>query len=158
MSVDSPRERQSEPGPLSGRPSAIRTPEGLAIDASHTAMPSSPIRIAIGWSASPSRPPPEPSPSAADNGARDHPASQGSFSQVEAAVLDISRPGLSIIVASLPPSDRQLWVGIKGGDPTTWSGVILRSLSEPRPGEFVLRLSFINTCPYDLFKYVVLQP
>ena len=82
---------------------------------------------------------------------------QGEFSQIEAAVLDISQTGLCINVASLPPSDRALWVGIKGGDPTAWSGVILRSLSEPRPGEFVLRLSFINTCPYDLFKYVVLQ-
>jgi hypothetical protein len=83
---------------------------------------------------------------------------QGQLIQHEAALIDISQTGLCVTLSHLPPTDRGLWVGIRGASPTGWSGVILRSLSEPERGQFQLRLSFVNDCPYDLFKYVLLQP
>jgi hypothetical protein len=83
---------------------------------------------------------------------------QGPLILHDAAVLDISQTGLCIALSDLPPRDRGLWVGIRGTSPMGWSGVVLRSLSEPQPGRFLLRLSFVNDCPYELFKYVVFQP
>jgi hypothetical protein len=78
--------------------------------------------------------------------------------QHEAQVLDISQSGLCLILDRLPPTDRALWIGIGGSNPISWSQVILKSLSELDSGQFLLRLSFVEDCPYDLFKHAVLFP
>ena len=157
VSADSPRERQSEPGLSSGTTESRRDAGGPGDRRVSFRYAVTGIRVAIGWSASPSSPPPGhscPPPTMGHGTTR---RSKASSRRSRLLSSTSARPDSASSSASLPPSDRALWVGIKGGDPTAWSGVILRSLSEPRPGEFVLRLSFINTCPYDLFKYVVLQ-
>ncbi|MGO9596566.1 MAG: hypothetical protein ACLP7Q_00930 [Isosphaeraceae bacterium] len=77
------------------------------------------------------------------------------FDHHEARVHDVSQTGLCLIVDRLPPDNRDLWIGLKGTLPVVWSRVVLRSLSEPYPGCFMLRLSFKESCPYDLFKLAV---
>jgi hypothetical protein len=115
------------------------------------------VRIAIGWPSGPVN-------SAAGRSSftqkgRTHEASPHvQLIQHEADVLDISQTGLRVSLPHLPPADRGLWIGIRGTSPMGWSGVVLRSLSEPQPGQFHLGLSFINDCPFDLFKYVLLEP
>jgi hypothetical protein len=79
------------------------------------------------------------------------------FDYHEARIHDISLTGVCLIVDRLPPINRDLWVGLKGARPIVWSRVVLRSLSEPHPGRFMLRLSFKENCPYDLFKLAVIQ-
>lgn len=113
-------------------------------------------RIVIGWVVQ------EPSSTSGPHrrvasGSRPQSPQPGQFVQLEAALIDISQTGLCLNVPCLPPGNRGLWVGLKGSNPTDWSSVVLRSLAEPQPGEFVLRLSFTDDCPYDLFKYAVLQ-
>jgi hypothetical protein len=78
------------------------------------------------------------------------------FDHHEARVHDISQTGLCLLVDRLPPDNRDLWIGVKGTWPIVWSRVVLRSLSEPYPGCFMLRLSFKETCPNDLFKLAVM--
>lgn len=79
------------------------------------------------------------------------------FDHHVARVCDISQTGLCLIVDRLPPDNRDLWVGVKGTRPIVWSRVILRSLSEPHPGCFMLRLSFEESCPYEFLKLAVTQ-
>lgn len=76
---------------------------------------------------------------------------------VQASILNISQSGLSVIVDSLPPGDRKLWVGMEGAEPCEWAEVTVRSLSEPQPGRFRLGLSFAHGCPYSLFRIAVLK-
>jgi hypothetical protein len=73
-----------------------------------------------------------------------------------AEIVDLSQTGLSVLVAHLPPADRRLWIGIAESDLLSWSEVILRSSSHLAPDLFLLRLSFSETCPYELFKTAVL--
>jgi hypothetical protein len=116
------------------------------------------VCIAIGWPMGPSNLPSGQPPTAHHRNPQDPGLPHGQLVLHEAAVVDISQSGLCLMLSQLPPRDRGLWVGIGGGDPACWSGVVLRSLAEPRPGQFLLRLSFVKDCPYELFKYVVLQP
>jgi hypothetical protein len=75
--------------------------------------------------------------------------------QHEALLLDISQTGICLLLESAPPKDSRLWVAGCGMKEAGWSEVTLRLLTEPRPGWFLLRLSFVQSCPYHLFKHVV---
>jgi hypothetical protein len=79
------------------------------------------------------------------------------FDQHEARVHDVSQTGICLIVDRLPPNNRDLWIGVKETWPISWSRVVLRSISEPLPGRFMLHLSFKESCPYDLFKLALMQ-
>ncbi len=75
-----------------------------------------------------------------------------------ARVVDLSQLGLSLLADHPPPADRKLWIGILENSALSWSEVTLRWLSCPAPGVYLLRLSFQETCPYELFKAAVLRP
>jgi hypothetical protein len=75
----------------------------------------------------------------------------------KAQMVDLSQTGLSLLVEHLPPSDRSLWIGASKSSRIPWSEVALRSLSQLAPGHFLLRLSFLESCPYELFKAAVLR-
>lgn len=79
------------------------------------------------------------------------------FVRTESSILNISQSGLSLIVDCLPPGDRKLWVGMEGTEPGEWAEVAVRSVSEPKPGQYRLGLSFAHGCPYSLFRFAVLN-
>jgi len=79
------------------------------------------------------------------------------FVRKQASILNISQSGLSLIVDCLPPGDRKLWVGMEGTEPGEWAQVAVRSVSEPKPGQYRIGLSFVYGCPYSLFRFAVLN-
>jgi hypothetical protein len=76
----------------------------------------------------------------------------------QALLLNFSQTGLRILIAHLPPEDRQLWVGIDESKNGIWSPVLLRSIDPADAGRYAVRLSFVDACPYELFKHAVLRP
>ena len=76
----------------------------------------------------------------------------------QALLLNFSQTGLRILVGHLPPEDRQLWVGIDESKNGIWTPVRLRSIDPAEAGRYAVRLSFVDACPYDLFKHAVLRP
>jgi len=83
------------------------------------------------------------------------PASQ--FVTHQAALVNISQTGLCLTLHLIPPRDRSLWIGYCSSTHRGWTEVVLRSLAEPELGRFVLRMSFVETCPYELFKSAVMN-
>ena len=76
----------------------------------------------------------------------------------EAELIDISQTGICLLLRQLPPGKGRLWLGSAEHTAGGWAEVILRSVSEPRADRFLLRLSFADHCPYELFKIAVVQP
>jgi hypothetical protein len=95
--------------------------------------------------------------SSAERGDGDGPPVPNSLVRHTAQVVDLSQMGLSLLADHPPPSDRQLWIGILENGLLSWSEVNLRSLSHLAPDVHLLRLSFQETCPYELFKAAVLR-
>src|SRR5262249_15947871 len=91
-------------------------------------------RIRLGWGGR--------GPPAASSGGR-------WFVEHIAEVLDISQSGICLLCAHVPPGNREIWVATAGPAAGTWSRVMLKSLSEPEFGRFLLRLTFAESCPYD---------
>jgi hypothetical protein len=79
------------------------------------------------------------------------------FVRDEVVVLDLSQTGLSMTACRLPNHDRGLWIGLRDADPIAWFEVALRSVSEPKPGAFLLRVSFVDHCPYDMIRFALLN-
>jgi hypothetical protein len=75
----------------------------------------------------------------------------------QALLLNISQTGLRILIAHLPPEDSQLWVGMDESKNGIWSPVLLRSIEPADAGRYAVRLSFVEACPYELFKHAVLR-
>jgi hypothetical protein len=98
----------------------------------------------------PARPP-------AGGGESEVPPVSTSLVRHTAQIVDLSQMGLSLLSDHPPPSDRKLWIGIVENSLLSWSEVTLRSLSHLAPGVYLLRLSFQETCPYELFKAAVLR-
>jgi hypothetical protein len=76
----------------------------------------------------------------------------------QALILNFSQTGLRLLVSHLPPEDCQLWVGTDQSKNAIWTLVQLRSIEPADAGRFTIRLSFLDACPYDLFKHAVLRP
>jgi hypothetical protein len=93
----------------------------------------------------------------AERGDGEGPSVPNSLVRHTAQVVDLSQMGLSLMADSPPPSDRQLWIGILENGLVSWSEVNLRSLSHLAPDVYLVRLSFQETCPYELFKAAVLR-
>jgi hypothetical protein len=89
---------------------------------------------------------------------RNEPPVFGRMVRHYALLLSFSQTGLRILIDYLPPQDRQLWVGIDESKHGIWSPVLLRSLDPAEDGRYAVRLSFVDACPYDLFKHAVLRP
>jgi hypothetical protein len=82
----------------------------------------------------------------------------GRMVRYQALLLNFSQTGLRILISHLPPEDRQLWVGIDESKNGIWTPVLLRSFDPAEAGRYAVRLSFVDACPYDLFKHAVLRP
>jgi hypothetical protein len=76
----------------------------------------------------------------------------------QALLLSFSQTGLRILISHLPPEDCQLWVGIDESKNGIWTPVLPRSIDPAEAGRYAVRLSFVDACPYDLFKHAVLRP
>ena len=76
----------------------------------------------------------------------------------QALLLNFSQTGLRILIDSAPPQDRQLWISVDESRDGLWSPVLLRSLEPADGGRYAVGLSFVDACPYDLFKHAVLRP
>jgi hypothetical protein len=73
-------------------------------------------------------------------------------------ILDLARNGIHLVVGVRPERDRDNWIGIEEGRAFSWSKVVLRSLSEPSIGTYLVRYSFAGACPYELIRRALLGP
>jgi hypothetical protein len=71
-------------------------------------------------------------------------------------ILDLARNGIHLVVGVRPERDRDNWIGIEEGRAFSWSKVVLRSLSEPSVGTYLVRYSFAGACPYELIRRALL--
>jgi hypothetical protein len=71
-------------------------------------------------------------------------------------ILDLARNGIHLVVRVRPERDRDNWIGIEEGRAFSWSKVVLRSLSEPSIGTYLVRYSFAGACPYELIRRALL--
>ena len=99
-----------------------------------------------------------PAPAHPERQGRNEPPVFGRMVRHQALLLNFSQTGLRILIAHLPPEDRQLWVGIDESKNGIWSPVLLRSIDPADAGRYAVRLSFVDACPYELFKHAVLRP
>jgi len=70
-------------------------------------------------------------------------------------ILDLARNGIHVVVGVRPERDRDHWIGIEDDHGLSWSKVVLRSLSEPRLGAYLVRYSFAGVCPYELIRRAI---
>jgi hypothetical protein len=71
-------------------------------------------------------------------------------------LMSISLSGLSVLSDSTPAVGNSAWFRLENTESQEWSEVFIRVI-EPTPhGSLVVRLEFRESCPYDLFKTVVL--
>lgn len=73
-------------------------------------------------------------------------------------LVDISQAGLCILLNQPAPADRHLWIGFSHREELLWTEAVLRSLSASRSGGFLIRLSFVEGCPYEVFSAIVTRP
>jgi hypothetical protein len=71
-------------------------------------------------------------------------------------ILDLARNRLHLVVGVRPERDRDNWIGIEEARGFSWSKVVLRSLSEPRLGMYLVRYSFAGACPYESIRRAIL--
>ncbi len=71
-------------------------------------------------------------------------------------VLDFGRGGIHLIARVRPSRDHDHWIGIEENGVFVWSKVVLRSLSEPSPGTFLVLYWFAGACPYELIRRAIL--
>jgi hypothetical protein len=74
---------------------------------------------------------------------------------MHAEVVDISQHGMSVLCAEVPRSDRKIWLRLDQPDSTEWVEVVLKGFSQPAPEVHLIRLAFLQACPYEFFKAVI---
>ena len=74
-------------------------------------------------------------------------------------LLNISGGGAAVITEIAPPADKRLWFGLANeGLPTIPIECQLVVISRDSSGSNVVRLSFIDSCPMEVFELAVRAP
>lgn len=79
------------------------------------------------------------------------------FQTCAAALINVSHGGALVHVAARPPEreGQGMWLCLAGRPPSEWTEVAVVSCETPVAGLFQVRLQFVDSCPYDVFKAAV---
>ena len=70
-------------------------------------------------------------------------------------VVDISQTGMAVLGDDVPRTDQMAWLRLERPHPTDWVEVSLKGVSTTDLGRKLIRLVFVQACPYEFFKAAV---
>jgi hypothetical protein len=73
-------------------------------------------------------------------------------------LINISLGGCAARVTTFPPNDGEVWIGLTASESTSWiRASVVETIRRGRFGRTrrLVRLRFIESCPYDLFKAAI---
>jgi hypothetical protein len=74
---------------------------------------------------------------------------------VQGELVDISQTGMAVLCAEVPRTDRKIWLRLDQPETTGWVEVVLKGYTQPAPEMHLIRLAFVQACPYDFFKAAI---
>lgn len=75
---------------------------------------------------------------------------------VQAATLkNLSRGGALLVSPTLPPEGERIWLCVTGAPCGDWAEVAVVSRSERAEGSRLVRVRFVEACPYEMFSLAV---
>ena len=77
------------------------------------------------------------------------------FRTCAAGLRNLSQGGALVHVALAPPAGQSLWLCLAGSPPGDWVEARAVELTNPRAGLHQARLSFVEPCPYEMFRGAV---
>jgi hypothetical protein len=71
-------------------------------------------------------------------------------------LVDVSQSGLSVLGGEAPPHGQRSWLRLETSPTPEWVEVSLVG-TKPAEGASLIRLAFRDSCPYDMFKALVIE-